>query len=103
VLRPGRSASLRWHVLSANGASLALENPLNRVRTGSSRPGVARLIDVGGGYDGTVMGLRPGRAVITVIYQRKSARGTYRDVRQGTSGRRVLVRVTVIVRRVARR
>ena len=103
VLRPGRSASLRWQVLSANGASLALENPLNRVRTGSSRPGVARLINDGGGYDGTVMGLRPGRAVITVIYQRKSARGTYRDVRQGTSGRRVLVRVTVIVRRVARR
>ncbi len=103
VLRPGQSAPLRWQVLSANGASLALENPLNRVRTGSNRPSVATLVDNGGGYDGTIKGLRPGRAVITIIYQRKSASGAYRDVHQGRLGRRALARVTVIVRRVARR
>jgi hypothetical protein len=97
VLRSGQSAALRWRVLSANGASLALENPLNRVRTGSSRPAVATLVDDGGGYDGTVTGLKPGRAVITLVYQRERANGTYFDVHQ--RGRRALARVRVIVRR----
>jgi hypothetical protein len=80
-------------VTSADGAALALGNPLNRVRARVwSR--AARLEDAG--PDGvTVVARRPGRATITLTYQRRLAGGGYRDVFDARGPVRVRIEVLV--------
>jgi hypothetical protein len=94
-LRPGASASLGWTVRSAEGAALALGNPLNRVRASSSNPGVASIS--AGASRGTVHAGRRGSATITLVYQREHASGSYFDVYNIFGTHRRLVAVTVRV------
>ena len=82
---------------SADGALLALGNPLNRVRATSADP--ARRVGApdAGGSGGTVVAHAPGRTTVTLTYQREHASGAYVDVYNGR--RPVSVRVTVVVTR----
>ena len=75
---------------SADGAALALGNPLNRVRATSADPAVAS-VSASGGSGGTVAGHAPGRTTLTLTYQREHASGAYVDVYNGR--RPVSVRV----------
>jgi GH43 family beta-xylosidase len=95
-LRSGTSRSLAWRVASADGALLALGNPLNRVRAVSANPGVATVEDAGGS-SGRVVAHAPGRTTVTLTYQREHASGAYVDVYNGR--RPVSVRVAVVVTR----
>ena len=95
-LRSGSSKPLTWQVASADGALLALDNPLNRVRATSADPAVASVTDSGGSA-GTVVAHAPGRTTLTLTYQREHASGAYVDVYNGR--RLVSVRVTVVVTR----
>ncbi|MFL5831383.1 MAG: family 43 glycosylhydrolase [Solirubrobacteraceae bacterium] len=99
VVRRGSSRTVRFEVLSAEGAPLALENPLNRLRVTVSNGHATATTSGANGGTVTVTGMSAGRARLTVVYQRLRANGTYRDVHQG---RRHLVtvarRVIVIVR-----
>jgi hypothetical protein len=94
-LRPGARAPLQAWVTSAQGARLALENPLNRVAMRSARPGVARLVVRSGGV-ARVIGGRRGTTTIRLTYQRRLASGGYRSVRD--AGRLVTTTVRVRVR-----
>jgi GH43 family beta-xylosidase len=94
MLRSGSTKRITWRVDSADGAALALANPLNRVRATLAGSGVATLQASDDGA--TVSGLRPGRTTLTLTYQREHANGTYVDVRD--SRRPVAVRVPVTVR-----
>jgi GH43 family beta-xylosidase len=99
-LRAGSSKRLAWRVESADGAALALGNPLNRVRATAADPGVASIEDAGG--DGaTIVAHGPGRTTVTLTYQREHASGAYVDVSNlGWYGRRpVSARVAVVVTR----
>ena len=100
-LRSGSSRSLAWRVWSAEGAALALGNPLNRVRATSANPAVASVAADAGGSSGTVTAHTPGRTTVTLTYQREHASGAYVDVfNLGRYGRQpVSVRVTVVVTR----
>jgi hypothetical protein len=91
---------LAWRVWSADGAALALGNPLNRVRAVSANPGVATVDDAGGSA-GTVVAHAPGRTTVTLTYQREHASGAYVDVYNlSRHGRQLVsVRVTVVVTR----
>jgi hypothetical protein len=91
VMRAGTSRRLRWSVTSADGARLALENPLNRVKADVSGD-AARV-----GDDGVVVARHRGRATITLTYQRKLAAGGYRDVVDARGP--VRVRIPVLVTR----
>jgi hypothetical protein len=91
VLRPGSSRHLKWTVRSADGAALALDNPLNRVQVRVSGDAV-RV-----GDDGVVVARHKGRATITLTYQRRLAGGGYRDVFDARG--RVSVRIGVLVSR----
>jgi hypothetical protein len=95
-LRSGSSKPLTWQVASADGARLALDNPLNRVRATSANPAVASVAEAGGS-SGTVVAHAPGRTTVTLTYQREHASGAYVDVYNGR--RPVSVRVTVVVTR----
>jgi len=95
-LRAGASKRLAWRVESADGAALALANPLNRVRATVANPGVATVQDADGSA-GTVVAHAPGRTTVTLTYQREHASGAYVDVFNGRQ--RVSVRVTVVVTR----
>jgi GH43 family beta-xylosidase len=95
-LRAGSSKRLAWRVWSADGAALALGNPLNRVRATSANPAVASVADADGSA-GTVVAHAPGRTMVTLTYQREHASGAYVDVYNGR--RPVSVRVTVVVTR----
>ena len=95
VLRAGASRRLRWTVASADGASLALGNPLNRVEARVS--GDAVRVDAAGPDGFTVVARRKGRATITLTYQRRLAHGGYRDVFDARG--RVSVRIGVLVTR----
>jgi hypothetical protein len=100
-LRSGSSRSLAWRVWSADGAALALGNPLNRVRATVANPAVASVSPDEGGSSGTVTAHAPGRTTVTLTYQREHASGAYVDVvnfgRHG--GQPVSVRVNVVVTR----
>jgi hypothetical protein len=95
-LRAGSSKRLAWRVWSADGAALALGNPLNRVRATSANPAVASVADADGSA-GTVVAHAPGRTTVTLTYQREHASGAYVDVYNGR--RPVSVRVSVVVTR----
>jgi GH43 family beta-xylosidase len=95
-LRAGSSKRLAWRVWSADGAALALGNPLNRVRATSANPAVASVADADGSA-GTVVAHAPGRTTVTLTYQREHASGAYLDVYNGR--RPVSVRVSVVVTR----
>jgi hypothetical protein len=92
----GATATVSWQVLSADGAALALSNPLNRVRVSSTHPGVATVTATATGA--TVVGEHAGRATITVIYQRELSAGGYRDVYNIVGHHRQLVSVTIPVK-----
>ena len=81
-LRSGSSKPLTWQVASADGALLALDNPLNRVRATSANSAVASVTDSGGSA-GTVVAHAPGRTTVTLTYQREHASGAYVDVYNG--------------------
>jgi hypothetical protein len=100
-LRSGSSRSLAWQVRSADGAALALGNPLNRVRATVANPGVASVSSDATGSSGTVVGHAPGRTTVTLTYQREHASGAYVDVfNLGRHWRQpVSVRVSVVVTR----
>jgi hypothetical protein len=79
-LRPGRTAQLRWRVKSADGARLALANPLNRVSATVANPRVVEIHPAADGAGGTVVAKARGRTTITLTYQRELAAGGYFDV-----------------------
>jgi beta-xylosidase len=88
-LRRGQTATLSWAVASASGASLALGNPLNRVRATVADPQVATVQPDASGAGGTLVAQHPGRTTVTLIYQREtSGRGYFDvvDVGDGASG-----------------
>jgi hypothetical protein len=91
VMRAGASRQLKWTVTSADGAALALDNPLNRVQARVTGDAVRM------GDDGVVVARHRGRATITLTYQRRLAGGGYRDVLDARG--RVSVRIGVLVTR----
>ncbi|MGZ6675554.1 MAG: Ig-like domain-containing protein, partial [Solirubrobacteraceae bacterium] len=91
------SRRLAWRVWSADGARLALGNPLNRVRATSGDAAVASVSPDADGSSGTVTAHAPGRTTLTLTYQREHASGAYVDVYNGR--RPVSVQVTVVVTR----
>lgn len=99
VLHAGAATHISWQVASADGAALALGNPLNRVRASVANPSVATLQR--DGDDGaTVVAQRPGRTTLTLTYQRRLANGTYDDVYNLGRGRQpVAIRIRVLVTR----
>jgi GH43 family beta-xylosidase len=94
ALRAGSAKRIAWRVDSADGASLALGNPLNRVEAKVADPAVATIDDAG-----TIVAHGPGRTTLTLTYQRKLASGAYNDVYNLGRGasRLVSVRVRVTV------
>jgi GH43 family beta-xylosidase len=100
VTRPGSSRTVRLGVISADRASLALENPLNRLEVQSSNPAVASATIGADGATVTVTGRSPGRAWLVAVYQRERADGSYADVHQGRRGvHTVAARLETIVTR----
>ncbi len=95
ALRAGDSRRLRWTVSSADGALLAVGNPLNRVEAHVT--GDAARLDDAGPEGVRVVARRKGRATITLTYQRRLAGGGYRDVFDARG--RVSVRIPVLVSR----
>ncbi len=79
-LRAGKTAQLDWQVASADGASLALANPLNRVVATVADARVAEIRPAADGAGGTVVAKAAGRTTITLSYQRERAAGGYFDV-----------------------
>jgi hypothetical protein len=99
VLHAGAATHISWQVASADGAALALGNPLNRVRASVANPSVATL-QRDGGDGATVVAQRPGRTTLTLTYQRRLANGTYDDVYNLGRGRQpVAIRIRVLVTR----
>jgi hypothetical protein len=97
VLHAGATTPITWQVYSADGAALALGNPLNRVRARVPRPAIATL-QRDGDNAGTVVAHRPGRTTLTLTYQRRLSNGTYNDVYNlGRWRRPVAVRIRVLV------
>jgi hypothetical protein len=79
-LRAGAATPLRWEVTSAQGAQLALTNPLNRVSVEVADARVADVQVADDGSGGSVIARAPGSTRITLTYQRELAGGGYRDV-----------------------
>ena len=96
-LRAGKASRLAWRVTSAEGASLALANPLNRVSATVADMRVAEVHLGPGGAEGTVVAKAAGRTRITLSYQRELAAGGYFDVFD--DARPVSLTVNVKVRR----
>ncbi|WP_425842085.1 family 43 glycosylhydrolase [Streptomyces fractus] len=99
AVRVGGTADVACTVRSAAGAAFDLSAPENRVRA-ELRPAGPASVRV---EDGTVTlhGLRRGAARLTLVYQRRRADGSYRDVHQTRHGARpeaVTVTVPVVVR-----
>ncbi|MFI5663539.1 family 43 glycosylhydrolase [Streptomyces sp. NPDC051684] len=96
----GGAADVVCTVRSAAGAAFDLAAPENRVRAElrPAGPASARV------EDGTVTlhGLRRGTARLTLVYQRRRADGSYRDVHQearpGARAKAVTVTVPIVVR-----
>ena len=99
VVHGSTTASLTWQVLAADGAPLALANPLNRVTVATADPSVATVTAGADGASATVTPHQPGHTVLTLTYQRLSSTGTYRDVHQERAGRwrTVAARIPVVV------
>ena len=98
-LGQGSSRTVSIQVLSAEGALLALENSLNRLRVAVDNPAVASASTDASGATITVTGRSSGRARLLVVYQRLGADGAYRDVHQGRRHwQTVSLRIPVLVR-----
>ncbi|WP_447007881.1 glycoside hydrolase family 43 protein [Saccharothrix isguenensis] len=93
--RPGGSATTTVHVTSAGGAEFALSNPQNRLRA-ALRPADAGTVVVRGDQI-TVTSTSHRPALLTVVYQRQRADGTYHDVANTGPHRGVPVQVTIPV------
>jgi hypothetical protein len=98
-LPAGGEARIAWRVKSADGAALALENPLNRVLATVTDPSVATVQPTAGGDAATVVARAPGRTTLTLTYQRQLSTGDYDDVYNlGPRGRELVsVRIPVVV------
>src|SRR4051794_3672947 len=99
TLHRGESARVTWAVRNANGAALALANPLNRVRSAVADARVASVAAAGPDA-ATVTGRRVGQTTVTLGYQRELAAGDYADVfnLDGSSRTPVAATVSVTVR-----
>jgi hypothetical protein len=93
-LHSGGQRHISWRVLSADGARLALGNPLNRVSATVQNPSVATIDAQTDG--GTITAHNPGRTTLTLTYQRELSSGAYNDVYNGR--RPVALRIAVVVR-----
>jgi hypothetical protein len=89
---------LRWRVASADGARLALANPLNRVVAKVADPRIAEIQPAADGTGGTVVAKTAGRTTITLSYQRERAAGGYFDVFDDTRPVSETVKVRVTAR-----
>ncbi len=89
VLRPHETTTV--HVRGAAGAEFDLTNPQNRVRATLNPPGPVVV-------EGNQVTAR-GPGVLTIVYQRRLADGTYRDVANLRPRHRVQVTVPVLPRR----
>ncbi|MFZ1997331.1 MAG: family 43 glycosylhydrolase [Solirubrobacteraceae bacterium] len=99
IVHAGSSQSVSFQVWSADGASLALANPLNRIEVTSSNPNVAVATPSADGTTVTVTGRSRGSAWLLAVYQRRQANGNYQDVHQGRRNvEPVLRRLWVLVR-----
>jgi Glycosyl hydrolases family 43 len=94
---PRGRATLQAWVTAADGARLALENPLNRVAFRVANPGVVRVVVRRGGV-ARVIARAPGTTRIRLAYQRQRARGGYFSVFDELGGERRPVAATVRVR-----
>jgi hypothetical protein len=94
VLRTGARERITWRVDSADGAALALGNPLNRVQAAVADDRVATL-QPDGSDAGTVVAHGTGRTTLTLTYQREHSAGGYFDVFNGSAP--VSLRIPVIV------
>jgi beta-xylosidase len=79
TLAPGGSQDVAADVRSADGGSLALGNPLNRVSATIGDPSVASLTDASGSGV-RVVAKRPGRTWLRLTYRRQLSGGSYRNV-----------------------
>jgi Glycosyl hydrolases family 43 len=93
----GRRATFQAWVTSADGARLALENPLNRVAIRVADPGVARAGMRRGGA-AWVTGRHAGSTTIRLTYRRALARGGLESIFNVFGRERRLVTATVRVR-----
>ncbi|MFZ3572994.1 family 43 glycosylhydrolase [Streptomyces sp. BH097] len=99
AVRVGGTADTVCAVRSAAGAAFDLTAPENRLRA-ELRPAGPASVSVEDGRV-TLRGLRRGTARLTLVYQRRRADGSYRDVHQARRGGRpeaVTVTVPVVVR-----
>jgi hypothetical protein len=96
TMAPRARATLHAVVTSADGARLALGNPLNRVAFRVADDAVARVVVRRGGVAG-IVARRPGTTRIRLVYQRARARGGYVSVWNQLGGKRRLVATTVRV------
>jgi beta-xylosidase len=99
VMRRGTSRTVRFQVLTASGAPMALENPLNRLVVRSTNPSVATATVGADGATVTVTGGARGHAWLVAVYQRERANGGYATVHQGRGERPVALRLAAVVRR----
>jgi hypothetical protein len=99
TVRTRSSGQVDWRVLSADGAALALANPLNRVRATVADPAVA-TIESTGADTATIAGRQVGHTTLLLTYQRRLASGEYADVNNLGSGtkRPVTARIDITVR-----
>jgi beta-xylosidase len=79
ALPSGGSQQVEADVRNADGGSLALGNPLNRVTASIADPSIASLTDATGSGV-RVVAQHPGRTLLRLTYQRQLSDGSYRDV-----------------------
>jgi glycosyl hydrolase family 43 len=79
VMKAGSRQRISWRVDNADGAALALGNPLNRVQAAVADDRVATL-QTDGNDAGTVIANGSGRTTLTLTYQRERSAGGYFDV-----------------------
>jgi glycosyl hydrolase family 43 len=96
-MRAGVRRRLAATVTSADGARLALDNPLNRVAFRVADRDIARVDRRRGGVV-EVVGLRAGTTTIRLVYQRRRAHDGYFDVFDQVGSQRRWVAATVRVR-----
>jgi Glycosyl hydrolases family 43 len=93
-LRRRGHAALQAFVTSAEGARLALANPLNRVAFRVANPSIVRVVVRRGGV-ARLIARRRGTTRVRLTYQRARARGGYESVRNGRRLVTTVVRVRV--------
>jgi hypothetical protein len=94
TLARGARRTVQAWVTSADGARLALTNPLNRVAFRVADDRIARVVVRSGGF-ARIRGRGPGTTRIRIVYQRARARGGYVTVLNGRRPVATTVRVHV--------